>query len=139
VIRAATADDIPRLLEMGEKFAERANLKAHVGYDPASMDRTFATMIEYDSYCLFIGQSGAIGGVVGPHPFNNVQMVADELFWWSEGREGLKLLDAYEAWVAERGAIARMSALEAVDIDRVEKILARRGFEPVERAYIKVN
>lgn len=138
MIREATIDDIPRLLEMGQAFAERAELNAHVGYDPASMALTFGAMIESPSYCLFVSDTGAIGGVVGPHPFNHEQPIADEIFWWSEGRDGVRLLEAYEEWATAQGAVVRMTALEAVEPDRMAKFYKRRGYVPLERAYVRV-
>lgn len=131
--------DIPGLLAMGERFAAKARLSDHVGYDPASMERTFAAMIDGDNFCLFVGSAGAIGGMVAPHPFNNAQIIADELFWWSEGREGLALLKAYEDWAGSFGAVIRMTTLEAVEPERVGKLFARRGYVPLERAFVKVN
>lgn len=139
MIRPATPADIPMLLEMGQAFADRADLSAHVGYDPASMEATFSAMIERDEFCLFVGDSGAIGGMVAPHPFNHAQPIADELFWWSEGRDGLRLLEAYENWATERGAVVRMTALEAVNPERMKRFYERRGYQPLERAYVRVN
>ena len=139
MIRPATEDDIPRLLEMGSRFAEKARLWDHVGYDPVSMEATFRAMIAGESFCLFVGDSGALGGMVAPHPFNHAQMIADELFWWSEGREGLALLKAYEDWAGSFRAVIRMTTLEAVEPERVGKLFARRGYVPLERAFVKVN
>ena len=139
MIRPATPADIPMLLDMGQKFADRAELSAHVGYDPASMEATFLAMIENEAFCLFVGDSGAIGGVVAPHPFNHAQPIADELFGWSEGREGLKLLEAYEEWAAAQGAVIRMTALEAVNPERMQRFYERRGYQPLERAYVRVS
>lgn len=139
MIRPATEEDIPRLLEMGARFAEKARLWDHVGYDPASMELTFRAMIEGDQFCLFVGDAGAIGGIVAPHPFNHSQKIADELFWWSEGREGLALLSAYEDWAGSFGAVIRMTTLEAVEPERVGKLFARRGYAPLERAFVKVD
>ncbi len=136
MIRPATHDDIPRLLEMGAKFAEKARLNDHVGYDPDSMAKTFAAMIDGDAYCLFIGESGAIGGARAPHPFNYAQTITDELFWWSEGREGLRLLAEYEKWA--QGSVIRMTALEEVDPERVERLLTAKGYKRLERSFVKV-
>lgn len=139
MIRRAETKDIPRLLDMGERFAAKARLFEHVGYDPTSMAETFRLMIEGDRFCLFVGERGAIGGMVAPHPFNHSRMVADELFWWSEGREGLRLLRAYEDWAGSFGAVIRMTTLEAVEPERVGKLFERRGYQPLERAFVKVN
>lgn len=138
MIREATVSDIPALLVMGAKFAERARLRDHVGYDPASMEKTFTSMIENDSFCLFISEGGAIGGMVAPHPFNYNQPIADELFWWSEGRDGLKLLERFEWWAESFGAVVRMTALEAVEPARVARIFERRDYQPLERAFVRV-
>lgn len=138
MIRAAALSDIPELLKLGERFAAQARLDDHVGYDPNSMALTFSAMIERDEFCLFIGRQGAIGGMVAPHPFNHSTKIADELFWWSERREGLRLLRAYEEWAASHGAVIRMTALEAIEPERMKRFYERRGYRPLERAYVRV-
>lgn len=129
--------DIPGLLAMGERFAAKARLSDHVGYDPASMERTFSAMIE-GGHPVFIGESGAIGAVSTPHPFNADHIMAQEMFWWSEGREGLRLLAALEAWAEEHCHSLRMITLEAVEPERTGRIYERRGFVPLERGYVRV-
>lgn len=138
MIREATTADIPRLLEMGRKFADRAQLDAHVGYDPHSMVQTFEQMLANEDFVIFVGEAGAIGGMIARHPFNYDTRFVDELFWWSEGREGLRLLKAFEDWAGSRGALVRMTALEAVEPERVGQLYERRGYVPLERAYIRV-
>lgn len=137
MIREASVSDVPALLEMGNRFSDKARLIEHVGYDPASMDLTFRFLIEQPEHVVFIGASGAIGGMRAPHPFNHSHWIAQELFWWSEGREGLRLLDAFEAWAAEKCATVRMICLEAVNPERMGRLYRRRGYEPLEHGYIK--
>lgn len=137
MIRPATASDIPRLLAMGEGFSDKARLIEHVGYDAASMGKTFAWMVGDENCCVFIGENGAIGGMKSPHPFNHSHWIAQELFWWSEGREGLRLLDAFEAWATETCGTVRMICLEAINPERMGKLYGRRGYEPLEHGYIK--
>lgn len=138
MIRSATLDDIPALLEMGERFAAKAKLADHVGYDSANMETTFAFMVNDENYCLLIGEAGAIGGAKAPHPFNYSHWIAQELFWWSEGREGLRLLAAFEEWARETCHSLRMITLEAVEPERVGRIYEKQGFAPLEHGYIKV-
>lgn len=136
MIRAATLDDIPQLLAMGQRFADLAGLVDHVGYEPADMAETFRLLIE--GHVIFMGEAGALGAMAGPHPFNHSHIIAQELFWWSEGREGLRLLAAFEDWARERCHSIRMITLEAVEPDRTARIYERRGFVPLERGFIKV-
>jgi hypothetical protein len=138
VIRAADHDDIGRLLEWGGRFAERARLIEHIGYDPDCMARSFAWMIEDENCAIFVGESGAIGGQRAPHPFNFEHWIAQELFWWSEGREGLRLLDAFESWAAQKCGSVRMITLEAVNAERMGRLYERRGYRALEHGFIKV-
>lgn len=137
MIRQAGVSDIPALMAMGERFSETARLIEHVGYDPDSMAKTFAFMIEDENCAIFIGESGAIGGQRAPHPFNHAHWIAQELFWWSEGREGLRLLSALEAWASEKCGTLRMITLEAVEPARTGRLYLRRGYAPLEHGYIK--
>lgn len=139
MIREAGAEDIPRLLAMGERFAGKARLVESVGYDPASMEQTLAAMIAGEHYCVFIGQAGAIGGMKAPHPFNYAHWIAQELFWWSEGREGLPLLTAFELWASQTCQSIRMITLEAVEPERMGRLYERRGYRSLEHGYVKVN
>jgi hypothetical protein len=137
VIREATASDIPRLLEMGAKFSDKARLIESVGYDAESMAKSFAFMVEDENCAVFIGESGAIGGQKAPHPFNHEHWIAQELFWWSEGREGLRLLTAFELWASAYCHTLRMICLEAVEPERMARLYLKRGYEPLEHGYIK--
>jgi hypothetical protein len=130
-------EDIPALLDMGERFSRKAKLAEHVGYDPASMETTFRQMIE-GGHPVFIGESGAIGATQTEHPFNHAHIVAQELFWWSEGREGLRLLDALTAHCGEHCHSLVMITLEAIEPERTGRLYGRKGFAPLEHSYVKV-
>lgn len=137
MIRAATLDDIPALLEMGRRFSNKAELAEHVGYDAASMEATFHALIE-GGHPVFISERGAIGGTSTPHPFNHSHIMGQELFWWSEGGDGLRLLKAFEGWCADNCHSLRMITLEAIEPERTGKLYERRGYRPLEHGYIKV-
>lgn len=138
MIRLATEADVPRLLGMGRRFADKAKLIEHVGYDPVDMEYTFRHMIADVNCFLMIGETGAIGGMKARHPFNNSHWIAQELFWWSEGREGLRLLGALEDWAAEHCHSLRMITLKAVSPERMGVLYERRGYRLIEHGYLKV-
>lgn len=137
MIRAAELTDIPRLLEMGAKFSARANLAANVGYDPDSMAETFERMIA-GGEPVFIGESGAIGAVTFEHPFNRAHRAAQELFWWSEGREGIRLLNALTDHCEATCDSLVMLTLEAIEPERMGNLYRRLGFAPLEHSYVKI-
>ncbi len=137
MIRRAEISDIPALLDMGKRFSERAELVDHVGYDPDSMKDTFERLITANEP-VFIGEAGAIGALTFPHPFNHAHRGAQELFWWSEGREGLRLLDALTAYCEAFCDSLSMITLEAIKPEATGRLYERRGFRPLEHSYIKV-
>lgn len=137
MIRAAVLGDIPRLLEMGARFSEKAQLAGHVGYDPASMAATFEAMIT-GGHPVLVSDSGAIGATVTRHPFNEAHIAAQELFWWSEGRGGLALLEALESYCAECCDSLTMITLEAIRPEATGKLYQRRGYAPLEHSFVKV-
>ncbi|RYG90110.1 MAG: hypothetical protein EON59_00590 [Alphaproteobacteria bacterium] len=140
MIRPATLDDLPALLAMGERFATAANLASHVGYDADSMALTFRHMIESPDALLLITDAldGAVGGLIYPHPFNHSQRVGQELFWWSEGREGLSLFEAVEAEARRLGAVFwTMITLDAIKPEATGRLYERRGYRRLETSYIK--
>jgi len=136
-VRLATLDDIPALLAMGEKFAEKAKLAEHVGYDPASMEDTFSRMIDAGEP-VFISDKGAIGALTFPHPFNHAHRGAQELFWWSEGCDGLRLLNALMAYCEANCDSLSMITLEAIEPEKTGRLYQRYGFRALEHSYVKV-
>jgi GNAT superfamily N-acetyltransferase len=137
MIRRATLEDVPALLDMGGRFSERAKLQSNVGYDPVSMKATFEALIT-NGHPVFISETGAIGATLTNHPFNASHVVAQELFWWSEGGEGAALLDALESYCSQEADSLIMIALEAIRPEAVGRLYERRGFVPLERSFVKV-
>ena len=135
MIRAATLDDIPAMLEMAVRFALKSEVE--VGFCPDSVDTLLHGLIE-NGVCL-VGDNCMAGAVVFDHPFNRAHKAAQELFWWSEGREGLRLLDALETAVREAGCHSlTMITLEAVNPQATGRLYARKGFRVLEHSYMKV-
>jgi hypothetical protein len=137
MIRPATADDIPALLEMGERFSEKARLIESVGYVADDMRQAFEALIA-GGHPVFIGEQGAIGGTSNPHPFNRAHIMGQEMFWWSEGREGIALFRAFDAWCSENCHSLRMITLDAVHPERMGRLYERFGMKLLEHSYVKV-
>lgn len=78
-------------------------------------------------------EHSAIVGVVIDDPFRDWKVLV-EIAWYSEGRDGLRLLDTFED-VGRCHAVneIRMTTLEVNK--GVEKVLARRGYKPIETSH----
>lgn len=134
MIRRCTEADIPFVMEMGKRFADDAGVTELVGWDDASVEALLRLMIA--DHILLRGEKSMIGGLVFAHPFNNARVIFQEMFWRSEGREGLALLTEAERLAKEMGA-SRSYMLAIDTMPRAETIYRRRGYVPAERAFIK--
>lgn len=138
MIREAGVSDIPQLLEWGKIFTDRAGFASHVGWNPADVEVTVRAMIDAPEHVIFISENGMIGALSVPHPFNRAHIIGEELFWWSQGRDGLRLLAALEEWAKARCHSLRMVTIEAIEPERTGRLYERLGFAPLEHGYIKV-
>jgi RimJ/RimL family protein N-acetyltransferase len=106
----ARADEVERLVEMGERFHRESVYKEHVTHNHEQMI-ALATKLVADGNILVMEFNGALVGMIGlvffPHYLSG-ERVAVEVFWWLEPEhrgEGRKLLKAAEDFARERGAM----------------------------------
>lgn len=142
MIRDAVHADIPRLVEMGERFAATIGIKDSIGYDRETMEGLFAHLIDADGGILLVSDHGAAGGLVHPSMFNRHHLTGQELFWWVDpGKrgEGLRLFSALEDAARARGAQSWMvSTMEALNFEGASKFYERRGYRASDRNFLKV-
>jgi GNAT superfamily N-acetyltransferase len=137
MIRAATADDVPRLVEMGRRFRSETGYAKVLAENPAKMAE-LATQLAATGGLLVSERNGALVGMLGyviyPH-FISGETTCNEAFWWVEPEhrgEGVKLLREAEKRAKEAGA--KNMAMIAPN-DRVANLYRRMGYEFVESAY----
>lgn len=135
MIREATHDDIPAIMEMGKRFADDAGVTKEVGWDDESVQALLTHLIDDEDGVLLIGERGMIGGLVFDHHFNRHVRVFQELFWRSEGIEGVKLLKRAEAMAKERGA-SRSIMISTANWN-TGPLYERLGYVPGERIFGK--
>jgi hypothetical protein len=136
LIRRATVDDVPALVEMGGRFIASSAYRGRIG-DNADVRRgLMKRMIDGPEFALLVSvRSGTLTGMIGmmtyEHPLSG-DLVAGEVFWWAEDGRGLSLLRAAEAWARGKGVTAvQMIAPN----DRVGAIYEAKGYRPLERIY----
>ncbi|MCI5040026.1 MAG: hypothetical protein MRY81_10110 [Donghicola eburneus] len=131
----ATLQDIPRLAALGQRFHAASGMP--FGYDPDQIAGFLQGLIENESGVVLCSEQSLICGVLSPAYCDPNWMMAVELAWWSEDRQGLKLLRAFEAWARDKGANeVRMTTL--CSLPAAEKIMSRTGYAPAEISYRKV-
>lgn len=136
MIRHAVASDIPQVMEIGRRFADDAGVMAEVGWDDASVEGMLRHLIDNEDGLLLVGERTILGGLAYAHPFNNAVKVFQELFWRSEGAEGVKALKIAEQWMKGRG-VSRSLMLDIATMPDLGRLYERLGYRLAERTFIK--
>jgi len=130
LIRAATPDDIPRLLEMA-----RAHHAVMTGLPPLDDDSFAATArgaIEGPASVVLISDGGSLCGAIQPFYFNAAESAAIEFWWNATDATGGQLLAGVEAWAQDRGAGWVMMSGDARNrTAALQRVLTRRGYDPI--------
>ncbi len=109
-IREATSTDIEDLLEMGGRFLARTAYGERIAHNPAQLRKLAESLIEGENSVIFVSgdEDGRPDGMLGmlffEHPMSS-EPTASEVFWWGEGRSGVRLFRRAREWAKERGAV----------------------------------
>lgn len=140
MIRPATTSDVPRLIEMGERFRSSSTYNKYLAENSEQMRRFAEKIIDGDGL-LVSERSGKIvsmlGFVVFPH-FMSGETTGGEVFWWVEPEhrgEGLKLLRAAEKCARSVGAKRFQMIAPSEDVEKLYELM---GYEYVESTYQKM-
>lgn len=145
-VRAATAMDMPAILEMGARFYASTEYTAIAPYCYGSAALLGQLLLD-TGVVLVAEREGQLLGVVGlslvPFLFNRSVITAHEVMWWvdEEHRDsgaGVALLRAIEPACRAKGASA-IQMLHLATSPRQAGVLYRRlGFSLSETLYFKV-
>ena len=133
-VRSATLSDIPRLVEMGQRFRAESSYSAFLADNPDRMAALATDLFAHDGL-LCAERDGAIVGMLGfiiHDHFISGEKVAGEVFWWMEPEhrgDGLKLLDETKRRAKAVGAKYLHMIAPSERVSRLYKIL---GYEWVE-------
>lgn len=142
MIRWATDDDVPVLLDMAKAFLETHYADTLV-FNAEKMQELLAELISNPSGFLLVSEQdenvvGTIGVLVYDHPMTG-QALSSELFWWMNpeargGLDGMRLLKHAEKWVRDN----RIPWMHVVaPNDRVKSFYRRLGFSELETHFQK--
>lgn len=138
MIRRATVEDTPRLLEMGQRFAMETEYRDLIAINQERLSSFIETTLANPESCVLVSGSDDLTGMIAlltyDHPFSG-ERTAFEVVWWvdPEARgDGVRLLRGAETWARERG-IRKMQMV--APNERVGALYRRLGYAPVETSY----
>lgn len=145
----ATMGDIPRIVALLLRIEKGTRPKWAVGKEspyPAIVPRdvkiSLRNIMAQDAGICFTTLNAMIAGVVAPSRINFSVLESYELFWQSNGRDGNKVLRAYEDWSLSMGAkriiLTSMHSLDENDASELRrKLFNRRGYKLSESVWEK--
>jgi GNAT superfamily N-acetyltransferase len=137
LVRSATDEDIPRLVEMGCRFRAESSYSKYLAENPERMAELGHQLLAKDGLLVaeLDGESiGMLGFILHVH-FISGELVAGEVFWWMEPEHrghGLKLVE--EAKRRARKAGAKYLHMIAPS-ERVARLYRHLGYEFVESTH----
>lgn len=142
MIRPATLDDVPRLVEMGRAFLRTPPYAGLFADAPEVLETLIQTLIAGDATTVLVVAQGdglvvgAIGLLVAPH-FASGDLLASEVFWYMDPAHrgaGVRLLRAAERWAVAFGAVG---VSMVAPNDRLGAVYERWGYQLLERSYLR--
>ncbi len=141
LIRFATAEDIPALVELGKEIHAGTRLSA-LPYDKEKLASQFRAILEppNENYCIFAavvpgeGFVGALMGMLAEYPFSGARMSSNYVYFVRSRYRGsslaVRLLFAFRQWARNRDAMLFCISQNAgVDTGRFDKFMHHLGFE----------
>lgn len=147
-IRAAVADDIEQLMDMGEDFFEYSPFSDLVGFDADSVREVMRAAIDSDRCVVLVAEVHGIvvGGIIGALSglwFNQNVTFASGLACWLDpmhrnGSIGVRLLHAFEDWARDKEARLVVMSDFGNDVNpRVARLFEKLGMRQIERSHVK--
>lgn len=140
MIRDAGLDDIPALLEMGERFVEAAYGRIGVPFDYQSCELLLQSLIERENGILLTNDArdGMFAALVHGWHFNIHVKTSTELFWWSEGKDARAMKRRGEEMARELGAkTMNMANQQHMRSDALTRLYRMDGYNLSENIFIK--
>ena len=146
-IRDANQSDVFDLTLSVKQFCKEVPHPAWRKTDGSKIQETISQLVDIPQgfvrvACYNDEIVGALIGVVSGMPINSFTFSQEIMFWFEpEHRTGTtahKLIDDYVSWSKEMQCdFARLSTLDELLGSRVGVLFKRKGFTPIETAYVK--
>lgn len=146
MIRSATLEDVPGIVEMSRKFYTTTSYSGWADFNSETVTDLASNLTE--NHVMLVAESdgvlvGMVGLFVAPFMFNADKIGAYEVVWWVDPEAqgagvGKMLLQAIEPACKERGANSIQMVHLASSPPQAAMIYERMGFRHTESSYTKV-
>ena len=147
IIRDATNQDVLDTVIAIRQFCKEVPHPAWAKFDVNMVSSLVTQLIQEDIgfVKLVVKDDEIVGTLIGcvtGLPINSLVFAQELMFWLDpnhrNGKTAPKLIDAYVEWAETKGCnFIRLSTLDDVLDSRVGVLFRRKGFKPIETAYVK--
>lgn len=149
VVRPATINDIPLLVQMAGRFHKAVLADKGLGYNPSDFVRHCVSMMELPMTVVLVADTetakvvGCIAGIISPWFMYPSQVVLLEQWWWVDpehrgGRIALDLEEEFIKWGKDNGANRIiMISIGSEKEETVKRYYRRKGYKYLEMHFIK--
>jgi len=147
IIRDATEQDVLDIVLSVKQFCKEVPHPAWDKFDSnkvnelvsqlCQIDQGFVKIVEHDNEIV-----GSLIAVISSVPINSLVFAQELMFWLDpehrNGKTSMKLIDSYVEWSQKMGCnFIRLSELDNILGSKAGALFKRKGFIPVETAYVK--
>ncbi len=154
VVRLASVQDVDEILRLARRFVALMPAGRHLRHNEAHLRKRLAEIVEagavfvlevpvrvYNSADDQMRIVGALAALIS-EAWTSTDPVAVELGWWvdeSARGHGRLLLDAFESWADEHGAVPVLSDVTMDGMTAAGVLYERAGYEMVERSWMRTR
>jgi len=146
MIRHATLDDVPQIVEMSAKFYQTTAYCRWAEFSPETVTALASNLAE--NHVMLVAEDegylvGMVGLFVAPFMFNNDLLGAYEVVWWVDpGAQGAgvgqALLAAIEPACREKGCRAIQMVALASSPPQASAVYEKLGYARTETSHTKI-
>jgi GNAT superfamily N-acetyltransferase len=140
-IRRATLEDAEPIFDLAARFIADTSYRKYLDYDLEVLENTLEQILRI-GVVFVVEREGRLVGLLAGAALPSITgrgTFADEVVWYVEpearkGSAGPRMLGSFLEWARAKGC--NSCKMVAPAGSSVGKFLERRGFEPVETAYV---
>ena len=147
IIRDATEQDVLDIVLSVKQFCKEVPHPAWDKFDSNKVNELVSQLCQIDQGFVKIVENdneivGSLIAVISSVPINSLVFAQELMFWLDpehrNGKTSMKLIDSYVEWSQKMGCnFIRLSELDNILGSKAGALFKRKGFIPVETAYVK--
>jgi len=136
VIREATAQDMPLIVELGREMHARSVWRDYAAFDGTDFDNSAQRLIDDPDGAVFLSRRGMLWLSIVSLYFNSGVRIAAEMFFYAPDGRGDALRRAGERWARQSAQLIAMNAHGNTD-PRARLLYERAGYAALEHSFLR--